>query len=270
MKKAKKASLGIFAVLVIAAIAVSVVTAATERARIDLTAVGGSGASGRADIRKSVDKSTHKVDIRVDVSDLNLPAGRILEGWLVDNDSGVSVSMGAFEMKSNGRASLQFKQRMVNFDIFDRIVVTSEAIGDVNPAPDTAILESAIPALAGQAGIIEMRARLDGSQQVPPVTTSARGTGEFKVDTVHNTVDFEIKYQGLSSAEIASHIHGFAAAGSNAGVLFPLPLGAEKKGTWTYTEDQEAGILGGLTYVNVHSENFPDGEIRGQILPKSR
>lgn len=266
----KKTQLGVFALILVAAIAVSVVSAAAERARIDLTPVGGSTASGKADIRKSVDKNTNKVDIRVDVSNVSLPAGRILEGWLVDSDSGFILSMGAFEMKSKGRASLQFKQRMVNFDVFDKIMVTSEDISDSNPAPDASILEAAIPALTGQANIVEMRADLMGSQQVPPVETSATGTGEFKVDTTHNTVTFKIDYQDLSALETASHIHGFAAEGSNTGVLFPLPLGVEKKGVWNYTEDQESGILGGLTYVNVHSENFPNGEIRGQILPKSK
>ena len=33
------------------------------------------------------------------------------------------------------------------------------------------------------------------------------------------------------------------------------------------TEGQEANILAGLTYVNIHSQMFPGGEIRGQIIP---
>ena len=48
-------------------------------------------------------------------------------------------------------------------------------------------------------------------------------------------------------------------------MLFPLPAGSPKIGTITYTDPEEAGIFGGQTYINIHSANFPGGEIRGQI-----
>ncbi len=107
---------------------------------------------------------------------------------------------------------------------------------------------------------------LGGQQEVPQVATTARGCGLFEIDTDLNTVQFRIVYSGLSSAEVAAHIHGFAAPGVNAGVKIALPAGPLKIGTWTYVEADEASILGGLAYVNVHSAAFAGGEIRGQIV----
>ena len=42
-------------------------------------------------------------------------------------------------------------------------------------------------------------------------------------------------------------------------------MGSPKIGVFNYSQAQEANILNGLSYVNIHSVNFPNGEIRGQI-----
>ncbi len=107
---------------------------------------------------------------------------------------------------------------------------------------------------------------IDGSQEVPPVASPVSGNGTFVIDTVANTLEFDILISGLQNAEIAAHIHGPAGSGATAPVLFPLPLGNAKKGVWNYPEANEADILGGRTYVNVHTGPFPNGEIRGQIV----
>jgi cysteine-rich repeat protein len=107
-------------------------------------------------------------------------------------------------------------------------------------------------------------ASIDGPQEgnAQPGT----GTGTFTMDTVANTLSFNITFSGLGSAEIAAHIHGFAGPGVPAGILFPLPGGSPKVGVWPFLAAQQANITAGLTYVNIHSVNFPGGEIRGQIL----
>jgi hypothetical protein len=110
-------------------------------------------------------------------------------------------------------------------------------------------------------------ADIDGKQEVPPTASAGTGNGYFAIDTAANTLSFNISFAGLGSAETLAHIHGPAAPGMNAGILFNLPLGSPKIGTWNYPEMQEANILGGLTYVNIHSALLGSGEIRGQILP---
>ncbi len=117
-----------------------------------------------------------------------------------------------------------------------------------------------------QAQLVHTRlARATGAAEVPPVPSPGRGLGAFTIDTVAKTIHYRFSFAGLTSAETAAHIHGFAPPGANAGVLFALPAGSPKCGVLTYTAAQEANILAGLSYVNVHSVTFGGGEIRGQI-----
>jgi hypothetical protein len=111
-------------------------------------------------------------------------------------------------------------------------------------------------------------ADLDGSQEVPPVTTTATGTGVFWADTQLNVLNYLITYADLSAAETEAHLHGYAAAGQTAGIVHDLGLGFHKSGTWTYAQVDEASILNDLVYANVHSTANPTGEIRGQVLLK--
>lgn len=109
---------------------------------------------------------------------------------------------------------------------------------------------------------------IDGSQQVPPVVTAASGTGLVTLDTVTNQLDWNITFSGLITPEIAAHFHGPAPVGVNAGVQISLALGSPKIGSQIITAAQEADVLAGLWYVNIHSQTFPGGEIRGQVVPE--
>ena len=122
-------------------------------------------------------------------------------------------------------------------------------------------------AAASNATIINFTATLAGTNEVPPNASPATGTATLVMDTDANTMTYTVTYSGLVASETAAHIHGFAAAGANAGVRTPLPATAgTKTGTWNYLEADEANIIAGLTYVNIHSSTYPGGEIRGQVL----
>jgi len=111
---------------------------------------------------------------------------------------------------------------------------------------------------------VHLIAVLNGPQV--PTSSTGQGVGKFEVDTTKNTLTYDISFAGLSAAETSAHIHGPAAAGMNAGILHPLSAGPRKTGVWNYLESQEADIISGSTYVNIHSSAFPSGEIRGQIV----
>lgn len=119
---------------------------------------------------------------------------------------------------------------------------------------------------AAEATQYRMVAVLTGAQEVPSNTSPAIGSGTFLVDTVANTMTYFIAYSGLTTAETAAHIHGVSDPGVNSGVLHGLAAGSPKVGVWNYLESQEADILAGRTYVNIHTTMFPGGEIRGQIV----
>lgn len=121
-------------------------------------------------------------------------------------------------------------------------------------------------AFAASAAAQDYTAALSGAQEVPPVLTDATGGGMFTLDA-EKMLHFNITFGNLSSDEISAHIHGPAPMGENAGVVFPLPLGSPKIGSvGPLTQEQEGWLNSGLLYTNIHSVNFQDGEIRGQIL----
>jgi hypothetical protein len=67
----------------------------------------------------------------------------------------------------------------------------------------------------------------------------------------------------------AAHIHR-AAAGEDGPVIFPFDSAeAPFRGVFELSADDLADLHAGNLYVNVHSDAFPDGEIRGQIGPRA-
>lgn len=105
-----------------------------------------------------------------------------------------------------------------------------------------------------------------GTQEVPPNGSTALGLGCYTLNS-DGTLDYEISFSGLSSAETGAHIHGPAPIGVNAGVQFALPLGSPKIGTLgPLTAPQVTDLSNGFYYVNIHTTLYPGGEIRGQIF----
>ena len=110
-------------------------------------------------------------------------------------------------------------------------LLTFAACGDEPVAPPTADDQLSLHQVGDQHLAGQFVARSDGSQEVPPSGSPGTGQGCLTLNpNPSGTLSFEISFSGLLSPEVAAHIHGPAAAGSNAGVLFPLPLGSLKIG----------------------------------------
>ncbi len=126
------------------------------------------------------------------------------------------------------------------------------------------------PSTRLQAAIYSFQSSLD------PVQAGVPGTGggfaTLTLDDVSGLVTLTSgSFSNLSSTTTAAHIHGLAAPGVGAGVLIGLtiPLGATSgtiSGSGTLNAAGIAGMLNGLTYVNIHTSTFGGGEIRGQNL----
>lgn len=118
----------------------------------------------------------------------------------------------------------------------------------------------------------DLRAILNGATEVPP--TDSRGTGYFTAVYRPSTkvLEYRLNLVGLSGPVTMAYLHGPAAPGENAQQVAPIniPLYADRSTVddgVTLTEQQAAEVVAGRWYVNVMTGKFPDGEIRGQILP---
>jgi glucose/arabinose dehydrogenase len=110
-------------------------------------------------------------------------------------------------------------------------------------------------------------ARLDGAQQVPPTGSPATGLIVVRRHPSGSdpTVTISLSLNNLSSPVTAVHIHGPAASGATAPALITLPTGEFTDFRVTLTSAQLNNLVRGLLYVDVHTQNNPDGEIRAQI-----
>lgn len=118
-------------------------------------------------------------------------------------------------------------------------------------------------------------ATLDGAQDGGGTRT---GSGFISGSLDGSVFSFSGSFSGLSGTvnNGGFHIHGPAAAGSSAGILyFVYP-------TMTLNPDNRSGSINGavtltsqhidylddsLLYFNIHTSTFGGGEIRGQIIP---
>jgi len=108
-------------------------------------------------------------------------------------------------------------------------------------------------------------ANLNSSQETPPNNSTATGTATLLLSPDETTARLSLNFSGLSSAQTNAHIHGPAAAGAVGSVLFPLPNGSFTDFLISPTATDVQNLKNGLLYINVHSSNFLNGEIRGQF-----
>jgi hypothetical protein len=112
-------------------------------------------------------------------------------------------------------------------------------------------------------------AALSGTQEVPPTASAATGMAKATL-AADGTLHWNVTYMGLSGPAMAAHFHGPAAPGANAGVVVnigQMGLGSPMQGSAHLTEAQVADLMAGHWYVNIHTASYPDGEIRGQVMP---
>jgi hypothetical protein len=109
-------------------------------------------------------------------------------------------------------------------------------------------------------------ATLNGSQETPPNSSTAVGRAALVLSPDEKSARLSLVFNGLSSTQTDAHVHGPAPPGVSASPVVPLPLGQLNDLAITLSASQVQDLKNGLLYVNVHSANFPAGEIRGQFV----
>ena len=126
----------------------------------------------------------------------------------------------------------------------------------------TAVLSPVITTFVGS---------LDGAHEVPFRISNGTGTGVLIVtDAATGAAKSSLNFANVTSNAVAAHIHGAAVEGVNAPILFPytttpVTTGSVPEITFMMTPTQQTQLRNNLFYFNVHTVNFPGGEIRGQI-----
>ena len=174
-----------------------------------------------------------------------------------------------------------------SLSVVPKLTVTALAIA-------TALM---LPVPAAYAIPVTFVGNLTGANEVPPVPSPGTGLATVALDSTAQTIQINATFSGLTSNTNAAHIHCCAPLGTNAGVAttvpaflgFPLgvtsgsyssavfdltqpaiynPAFVTLQGGLTQAEAALiAGIENGTTYLNIHTVNFPGGEIRGQLEP---
>ncbi len=151
----------------------------------------------------------------------------------------------------------------------------------------------------GAAGASDYTTILTGPNEAPPNTSGAIGAAKISFDMSSHTLVVNAAFAGLMGDSTASHIH-CCTASPGAGTApvatelpsftgFPLGVGT---GGYSHTFDTSlasswnpsfvsgnggttagaeaalnAGLMSGSAYLNIHSTEYPDGEIRGFLHP---
>ena len=125
-------------------------------------------------------------------------------------------------------------------------------------------------------------AKLSGENEVPAVMSEGTGVAKFNFSPDGNALSYQVNVDGISDVK-AAHIH-FAKAGANGGVVFALKMEevpGPVSGVYAKGVIDPADFSGVLTggdlmilreafrtgnaYVNVHTDMYPGGELRGQV-----
>jgi len=143
-----------------------------------------------------------------------------------------------------------------------------------------ALMLATAPNLSAQT----LAATLNGGEETPILNTGAVGTAEVSVDVANQEILVTLRVFNAPTPTTAGHIHiGPVGIAGPVVINFPEAL-VGRTGDFAMTfrvgppqfvarpaigintmEDAMQAILNGNSYVNIHTQQFPGGEIRGQL-----
>ncbi len=163
-----------------------------------------------------------------------------------------------------------------NLDKFDITESESLLIGkdfgittDIESGPNGNVFvvsntNSAVYEISGRQPTVFV-ANLNGAQEVPPNNSTATGTATLLLSPDELSARLSLNFKGLISPETVAHIHGPAAPGNVGPVLFPIAQGNLSDVVLTLGPADVQNLRNGLLYIDIHSNAFTAGEIRGHF-----
>jgi hypothetical protein len=140
------------------------------------------------------------------------------------------------------------------------------------------IVAVAVPLGVASAASTNLDATMKGSSEVPKTNSSATGKAHFTIAANGKSIRYQMSANGLSGTPQAAHLH-LGNPGQAGGVMlsiatkpFSLPLQGRltakqfsATGSVKTFDQAVSAVRAGRTYVNIHTQKFPGGEIRGQV-----
>ena len=137
---------------------------------------------------------------------------------------------------------------------------------------------------------VNLVATLSGNEETPApgLNTGAFGFAEVGVDTENREVTVHLEVFNLPTGTTAGHIHA-GAKGTPGPVILDFILPTGRTGDFTLNlrlgqanfrarpeigiatlDDALQAVAAGNAYVNVHSTQYPGGEVRGQLVRRDQ
>jgi hypothetical protein len=128
------------------------------------------------------------------------------------------------------------------------------------------VVSAAASSNASSHSTTKLKAFMTVNQSIP-APKGAHGSGTFTATVSGTTIKWRMTFSGMTGPVGAAHIHAALAGKANPTPAVSLcgPCHSGQTGTATASAAVLKKILGGATYVNLHTTKNPGGEIRGQI-----
>ena len=106
------------------------------------------------------------------------------------------------------------------------------------------------------------------SQQVPVNNSTATGTIDAKFNKSTSVLTYTVSWANLTGVHQGMHFHK-GARGANGPVVKNIQSSGSATGSitesWTVPDSLQTTLEQNGLYVNIHSTDYPNGEIRGQV-----
>ena len=109
-----------------------------------------------------------------------------------------------------------------------------------------------------------------GAKEIPVNTTTGTATIGGTYNKASNSLSYTINWTGLTGNISAAHFHGPASGTETASPMLDITIGTNGtsgsvSNTVTVTDAFENALLGGKIYYNLHTVQYPNGQVRSQV-----
>jgi len=129
------------------------------------------------------------------------------------------------------------------------------------------------PAVRAGSNDILFAADLSDDEQSTPTYSKGKGRAEIVLERETLRITWTVTFQDLSSPPIEVGLYGPENVGANAGMLIDFSgngLKSPIKGSAILSDGQLQYLITGRVYVNITSQKWKAGELRGQLRRQPR